>query len=227
MNKPNENTSTEARISARLLALTEEALTHDPPDLPAYIRRHLTEHARAARTLDRRILNPRLLPHLDAARLRTLTGWDPVDATPGLWDAFRRATHQWDFDRPASNATQLELQAASLGIPLTEPTTPTGWHIHWTTPGLLGAEILGTHTSPVRAVTTAVLDGRPVAVTGGGDGTVRIWDLASGQPVGEPLTGHNGSARAVATVVLNGRMVVVTGGGVVDGTVRVWDLASG
>ncbi|MFB7554244.1 hypothetical protein, partial [Streptomyces sp. NPDC056154] len=36
---------------------------------------------------------------------------------------------------------------------------------------------------------TTVLDDRPVAVTGSVDETVRVWDLVTGQQVGEPLTG--------------------------------------
>jgi WD40 repeat protein len=39
-------------------------------------------------------------------------------------------------------------------------------------------------------VACAVLDGRPVAVTGSCDDTVRVWDLPTGTPVGDPLTGH-------------------------------------
>ena len=30
------------------------------------------------------------------------------------------------------------------------------------------------------------------------DGTVRLWDPATGDPVGEPLTGHDGAVWAVA-----------------------------
>ena len=36
----------------------------------------------------------------------------------------------------------------------------------------------------------ALPDGTPVIISGGGDGTVRVWRLADGTPVGEPLTGH-------------------------------------
>ena len=57
------------------------------------------------------------------------------------------------------------------------------------------------------------------------DGTVRVWDLASGTPVGDPFTGHAGWVNAVAVGELDGRPVVVSGG--TDRTVRVWDLASG
>jgi WD40 repeat protein len=64
-----------------------------------------------------------------------------------------------------------------------------------------------------------------VVVSGGGDGRVRVWDLARGTPVGEPLPGHEYGVLAVAVGELHGRPVVVSGGG--DGRVRVWDLARG
>ncbi|MGH3810141.1 MAG: hypothetical protein ACRDRU_26670, partial [Pseudonocardiaceae bacterium] len=72
---------------------------------------------------------------------------------------------------------------------------------------------------------TTVLDGRPVAVTGSWDTTVRVWDLGTGSPIGDPLTGHTSGVGAVATAVLDGRPVAVTGS--VDRTVRVWDLGTG
>ncbi|MFF0087656.1 hypothetical protein ACFYR1_49750, partial [Streptomyces canus] len=45
------------------------------------------------------------------------------------------------------------------------------------------------HTDSVEAVATVMIDDRPVAVTGGWDGTVRLWDLTTHEPVGKPLTG--------------------------------------
>ena len=71
----------------------------------------------------------------------------------------------------------------------------------------------------------AELDGRPVVVSGGEDRTVRVWDLATGAPVGDPFTGHTGAVNAVAVAELDGRPVVVSGSD--DRTVRVWDLATG
>ena len=38
----------------------------------------------------------------------------------------------------------------------------------------------------------AELDGRPVVISGSDDRTVRVWDLATGAPVGDPFTGHRG-----------------------------------
>jgi WD40 repeat protein len=74
-------------------------------------------------------------------------------------------------------------------------------------------------------VAIAQLDGRPVIVTGSGDTTVRVWDLTTGAPIGQPLTGHTEAVNAVAIAQLDGRPVIVTGSG--DTTVRVWDLTTG
>jgi WD40 repeat protein len=60
---------------------------------------------------------------------------------------------------------------------------------------------------------------RRMAVSGGGgDGAVRVWDLAQAAAP-RVLTGHDGWVRAVA-VSAGGRMAVSGGGG----AVRVWDL---
>jgi WD40 repeat protein len=72
----------------------------------------------------------------------------------------------------------------------------------------------------------ALPDGTPVIISGGGEGTVRVWRLADGTPVGEPLTGHDGGVFAVAVgALLDGTPVIISGAG--DATVRVWRLADG
>ncbi|MGK8557478.1 caspase family protein [Nocardia gipuzkoensis] len=80
------------------------------------------------------------------------------------------------------------------------------------------------HTSGVRAVACTSINGRPVAVTGSDNGTVRVWDLDTG---GEHavLTGHTNIVYTVACTSIDGGAVAVTGG--YDGTVRVWDLDTG
>jgi eukaryotic-like serine/threonine-protein kinase len=44
-------------------------------------------------------------------------------------------------------------------------------------------------TGAVNAIAIAQLDGRPVVVSGSEEGTVRVWDLATGAPIDRPLTG--------------------------------------
>jgi WD40 repeat protein/energy-coupling factor transporter ATP-binding protein EcfA2 len=66
---------------------------------------------------------------------------------------------------------------------------------------------------------------RTLLVTGSGDGTARLWDVATGAPIGDPLTGHTGQVTAVAGLELDGRPVLATGSS--DRTVRLWDVATG
>ena len=93
-----------------------------------------------------------------------------------------------------------------------------------TTGQAIGDPLTG-HTDWVRAVAVADVDGRPVIVTGGDDGTVRRWDATTGQAIGDPLTGHTDWVLAVAVADVDGRPVIVTGGS--DGTVRRWDATTG
>jgi WD40 repeat protein len=84
---------------------------------------------------------------------------------------------------------------------------------------------LNGHTGTVRSVATAQLDGRPVIISGSDDRMVRVWDLVSGNPIGNPFGGHTASVISVATAQLDGRPVAISGSA--DQTVRVWDLATG
>lgn len=75
-----------------------------------------------------------------------------------------------------------------------------------------------------RAIACGVLDGRPIAI--GAAGTVlRIYDLALGTQLGEPLRGHWWPIRAVAYTTLNGRPVVVSSAAL-ENSVRLWDLVT-
>ncbi|KIK32627.1 hypothetical protein CY34DRAFT_66569, partial [Suillus luteus UH-Slu-Lm8-n1] len=56
-------------------------------------------------------------------------------------------------------------------------------------------------------------------VTGSRDSTVRLWDAATGQPVGEPLRGHTSYVNSVSFSPDGTRIVT----GSRDSTVRLWD----
>uniref|UniRef100_UPI001594640D WD40 repeat domain-containing protein n=1 Tax=Mycobacterium persicum TaxID=1487726 RepID=UPI001594640D len=65
-------------------------------------------------------------------------------------------------------------------------------------------------------------DGRRI-VSGGADNTLRLWDAATGTPVGAPLTGHTAPVLSVAFGP-DGRRIV---SGSDDKTLRLWDAATG
>ncbi|SFV87989.1 High-affnity carbon uptake protein Hat/HatR [hydrothermal vent metagenome] len=57
-------------------------------------------------------------------------------------------------------------------------------------------------------------------VSAGDDGTVRRWDMKTGQAIGSPLQGHSGWVNSVA-ISTDNRFIVSAGN---DGTVRRWDI---
>ncbi|OEJ62707.1 hypothetical protein BGM19_00990 [Streptomyces agglomeratus] len=198
-----------------------------------YTLNYLATHATTARRLDD-ILNdteylvhavPRgLTPHLHHAHTE-----------PGrLAAALYRTSLSVHATAPAALRRQvLALDAARAGAvtqhqQLTRHIPPDDWTPQWATGSDFSPALRDTltgHTASVSAVACTILNGIPVAVTGSLDRTVRVWDLASGTPIGQPLTGHTGTVFAVACTTLNGTPVAVTGS--YDETVRVWDLVSG
>jgi WD40 repeat protein len=79
------------------------------------------------------------------------------------------------------------------------------------------------HRGPVNALAVvAAGTDPPLVVSGGGDGTIKVFDAPPVAPR-QVLTGHAYSVNAVAAVP--GAALVVSGGE--DGTVRVWNLAAG
>ena len=74
------------------------------------------------------------------------------------------------------------------------------------------------------AVCPVTVAGQPLLASGGGDGTVRIWDPATGQQRAM-LEGHQGGVNAVCPVTVAGEALLASGGD--DRTVRIWDPATG
>ena len=210
-----------ARPVTRLFhqALTDELLApprHQPSDENAlldmllgqaertgwkdrYLREYAAEHAAAAGRLDQLLEDPlyliavdpaRLVPHLDAARSA------PARAAAAV---YRQSAHLLArLDLPM-RASQLELTAHQLGcrglaarIADAAPDRP--WQTRWSHGRrATGHQVIPGHDGAVHAVAAGALpDGTPVIISGGEDGTVRVWRTADGTPVGEPLTGHDG-----------------------------------
>jgi len=61
-----------------------------------------------------------------------------------------------------------------------------------------------------------------LVVSGGGDGTVRLWEVSSGRELAT-LRGHTGVVWSVA-LSADGQLVVSAGS---DGTVRLWEASTG
>ncbi|WP_457784961.1 caspase family protein, partial [Streptomyces mirabilis] len=198
-----------------------------------YTLNYLATHAAAAERVDSILKDTEYLVHATPYNLTPHLQRASSDEARLTSAVYRTALHLHAPASPAVRRQALALNAARAGATrllrqLTRHAGPGEWIPDWATgsdftPAL--RESLAGDGDMALAVGCGVLDGKPVAVTGSMDGTARVWDLASGQRIGEPLTGHRGAVDAVACTVLDGRPVAVTGSE--DGTARIWDLASG
>ena len=76
--------------------------------------------------------------------------------------------------------------------------------------------------SPAAVFSVALSPDGTRIVSGGEDGVIRVWDAATGQPVGSSLTGQSGAVLSVAFSPDGHRIF----SGSWDNTVRVWDAAT-
>ena len=67
------------------------------------------------------------------------------------------------------------------------------------------------------------VDGQDLLASAGSDGTVRLWDPATGDER-RKLTGHTGWVRAVCAVRVDGQDLLASASD--DQTVRLWDPAT-
>jgi Caspase domain/WD domain, G-beta repeat len=196
-----------------------------------YVNQHLATHAAAAGTLDRLVGDPSfLLASNQLALLRAFASTVGAEARQ-VRSAYEQVAHRLTPSHPIGDrAADLQLSARRRGaddlaerIDRLDIDLP--WSARWAWRSSSGAHrVLEGHTKAVLCVATGDLDGRPIAVTGSNDRTVRIWDLTSQRQVGKPLE-SNVPVSAVAIGDLDDYTVALAGG--IDGVVHVWDLSSG
>ncbi len=198
-----------------------------------YALRHLATHAASAGLLDTLLADIEYLVHADyetlMPRLLEAEGEEAQLNTA----VFRSCLHVLRHLDAAARRQVLAVEAARFNVPhLVEALNGKADRRAWKALAASGAHLssnlrnaLTGHTGLVEGLACTEVNGRPVAVTGSNDLTVRMWDLTTGEPVGLPMTGHTGAVEGVACAELAGRPVAVTVSR--DKTVRLWDLDTG
>ena len=207
-------------------------LLHQVRDAPitsatsGYAREHLAAHATGAGLLDQLVLDPSFLLSCDEASLLRRRAAVTTSQAHAALNAYELSA---DRRHPEAARWWLHVWARKnrcdeLAHRCAPTDTPTVARAFWA--GLSHLRLVG-HDGGVTAVCAVVLpDGRTLLVSAGFDGTVRLWDPSTGDPVGDPLTGHDGWVNAVCAVVLpDGRTLLASAG--FDGTVRLWDPSTG
>lgn len=85
------------------------------------------------------------------------------------------------------------------------------------------ADMVG-HSQDVTAIRVDRVDNLPIAITTGADRTVIMWDLRTGEQLGNAYTGHADPVAALTTGRFGTDLVAITAGK--DFTTRVWDMTS-
>ncbi|WP_430378189.1 AAA family ATPase [Streptomyces sp. B1-3] len=194
-----------------------------------YLLRHTAQHAVDAGRIDELLDDADYLQHADPHALADALFHARSDQAR-LHAAVYRAS--WGLHHtlpPAARRQLLALDAARFHDTRLQDELPgdADWTVRWATGSQVSPSLARTlvgHNGAVDAVAVTVLEGRPHAISGGYDRSVRVWDVITGTQVRE-LTGHNGAVDAVAVSVLEGRPHAITGDR--GGSVRVWDLTTG
>jgi WD40 repeat protein len=198
-----------------------------------YTRRHLASHAASGDPdlLDELLIDPEFLLAAEPSRLLSASDQARSPDAKAASVAYQHTVHHLRGKSPDEHAAYLELaahcyHAGSLVERIRQASPPQPWTVRWAqwNPQVARLTLTG-HTDNVTAVAVGELDGRPIAVSGSRDRTLRLWDLASGTPIGQPLTGHTDGVLVVAVAEWDGRPIVVSGG--CDQMLRLWDLAAG
>jgi WD40 repeat protein len=194
-----------------------------------YTRTHIASHGTAGNRIHDLLADPEFLVYAEPATLVPALR-DVASQADALVASIYRSSI--DRHRHASSSTRRELLALDaaryrnhgFSRSLSESLA---WIVRWASGSQTSSALRATLSEPpvsgIRTLTSGVVDGRVVVITGSRDGVVRVWDIATGE-LRAKLVGHSGGVQSVAYVHTSEGPLLVTGGR--DGTVRVWDLAT-
>jgi WD40 repeat protein len=193
-----------------------------------YILDHLATHAAGGRQIDSLLTDVDFLVCANPDTLLAALRFAETKAGRHIETVYRASASLHRLLDPSRRRQVLALDAArhrftDLQKSLSDKLE---WQPRWIT-GQRTSKSLKTiligHQDQVNAVACTEVEGNPVALSGGFDNSVRMWDLRTGSTLAV-LTGHYGAVREIVCTDVGGRPFAVTRGG--DDDVRVWDLSA-
>ena len=190
---------------------------------PAYVRRHLVQHAALVGRLPELLDQAEFLVHTDP--VTTLPQLATLRDAPKAAHVYRASAHRHATAGEEARRQILAVDAARFGSPRLARRLVGGrrWAPAWATGATVSPALR--MTLPVggicHLIDTVRLAGRPVLAVSGDGGPFDLWHLETGRPVesrvglGDRVTALDGGRDGV----------VVTGHQ--DGTIRAWDVGSG
>jgi len=210
----------------------ERALTHAFHDYgahagweaaPGYLFRSLPGHAARAGLVDELLADDQYLRYADLRRLIPAANTATTPAgrrSARLLHLTPRAIAAGPENRVALFSVTEALEG--LGSSYRDSGGRSPYRAKWAAVSQrVERAVLEGHTGWVWAVCPVEVDGRTLLASAGGDGTVRIWDPATGE-LQRTLKGHTGRVYAVE---VDRRTLLASAGD--DGTVRICDPATG
>lgn len=226
------------RIVEALRSRVPAALGTAEPDWTRahpYVLTHLISHALKGAMLDELLADGLFVAEAEPLHMLQVLSKCSDPFARRSYNTYELALHNLRDKRSEDRLSYLEMAARQLGDDSladlwTRRSQSRRWSVPWAHWSISPHRVIPLPipaATPIRNIPIALstVAGRPVIVVGAEDGTVRMWDLASGTPRGEPMCGHDGPMYGIAVGSLEGRPVAVSAGH--DATVCAWDLTSG
>ncbi len=207
-------------------ALIDQGRSGGWRNAPEYLLRSLPRHAARGGVIDRLLTDAAYLLYAD---LRRLVPAASKASSPLARERARllRKTPRALNATPANRTALFSVTEAleHLGSTYCKGNFSAPYQAVWAVgPPRDEEAVLEGHIGAVGAVCAVLTDGRTFLASGGDDGTVRLWDPATGEQ-NRVFNGHTGLVFGVCAVPVHGRTLLASGGD--DGTVRLWDPATG